>query len=186
VFSPKSWFQRLDLRAIVNRASYRYRWISISVIGGIVCAFLLFAAPVQADKGHGGGFIWYRVQSGDTLSALAQRYHTSIRALRKANRLKSTLIRRGQKLKIPVVSTSRPCGKTYRVRRGDTLRTIAKHCQVSVKQIKQWNGLKKNSLRVGQKLRVSLASVTTVDDQPFLLPSSIDLYQRVLPTPTLP
>lgn len=152
----------------------------------ISVAFLLLATPVQADKGSDGGFVWHRVQKGDTLSSLAQRYHTSVRAIRKANGLHSTLIRRGQKLKIPVAVQTSPCGKTYRVRRGDTLRTLAQRCRVSVKQIKQWNGLKKNSLHVGQKLKVSPASTSKAKNQPSLFPIGVDLYQRVLPTPTIP
>jgi hypothetical protein len=42
----------------------------------------------------------HRVRSGDTLLALAIRYKTSVRAIQRLNRLKSTLIRKGQTLTI--------------------------------------------------------------------------------------
>jgi membrane-bound lytic murein transglycosylase D len=42
----------------------------------------------------------------------------------------------------------------YRVRSGDYLGKIAKRYAVSVSSIKRWNGLKSNSLRVGQRLTI--------------------------------
>ena len=43
----------------------------------------------------------YTVKSGDTLSKIAQKYHVSVAAIKQKNNLKSTVIRIGQKLKIP-------------------------------------------------------------------------------------
>ena len=43
----------------------------------------------------------YTVKSGDTLSKIAQKYHVSVAAIKRKNNLKSTVIRIGQKLKIP-------------------------------------------------------------------------------------
>ena len=43
----------------------------------------------------------YKVKSGDTLSEIAQKYHTSVSKIKKANGLRSDLIRTGQVLKIP-------------------------------------------------------------------------------------
>jgi lysophospholipase L1-like esterase len=44
---------------------------------------------------------YYVVKSGDTLSAIASRKHTTVAALKRANNLSSDTIRVGQKLKIP-------------------------------------------------------------------------------------
>ena len=44
--------------------------------------------------------------------------------------------------------------KEYYVKSGDTLGHIAKRYKVSVRQIKQWNNLKSDFLRVGQKLKI--------------------------------
>ena len=44
--------------------------------------------------------------------------------------------------------------KIYLVKSGDTLSHIAKRHKVSVRQIKQWNNLKSDFLRVGQKLKI--------------------------------
>ena len=43
----------------------------------------------------------YKVKSGDTLSEIAEKYHTSVTKIKKANGLLSDLIRIGQVLKIP-------------------------------------------------------------------------------------
>ena len=43
---------------------------------------------------------------------------------------------------------------TYKVKKGDNLGSIAKKYHVSVKQLKQWNGLKSDFIREGQKLRI--------------------------------
>jgi membrane-bound lytic murein transglycosylase D len=40
----------------------------------------------------------------------------------------------------------------YRVKSGDVLGTIAERHGVSVKKIKDWNGLKSSKIRIGQKL----------------------------------
>lgn len=46
------------------------------------------------------------VQKGDTLSGIALRYGTSVRAIKRSNGLQSDLIRIGQKLRLPASSSS--------------------------------------------------------------------------------
>jgi len=47
-------------------------------------------------------YITYRVRRGDTLIKIARKFRTSVRAIKRANRLKGNLIRVGQRLRIPV------------------------------------------------------------------------------------
>lgn len=63
---------------------------------------------------------------------------------------------------IPVEETKGSKGKkgksaprTYKVRKGDTLYSVARKHGITVKQLKQWNGSKVNKLKPGQSLRVS-------------------------------
>jgi LysM repeat protein len=44
---------------------------------------------------------YYVVKSGDTLSAIASKYHTTVAAIKRANGLTSDTIRVGQRIKIP-------------------------------------------------------------------------------------
>lgn len=53
----------------------------------------------------------------------------------------------------PAASTP-PSKLVYRVKRGDTLSSIARGFQISVASLKKWNGLQTNSLRVGQRLTI--------------------------------
>lgn len=49
--------------------------------------------------------VYYKVKSGDTLSAIAARYGVTVQAIMQANGLKSTLIYAGSTLKIPSANT---------------------------------------------------------------------------------
>jgi LysM repeat protein len=46
--------------------------------------------------------VTHRVQNGETLSHLSRRYGTSTRAIRRANGLRSTMIRAGRRYVIPI------------------------------------------------------------------------------------
>jgi phosphate transport system substrate-binding protein len=50
---------------------------------------------------------------------------------------------------------SQPAARTYRVVAGETLYSIARRHNVDVAQIRAWNHLKDNTVKVGQELRVS-------------------------------
>jgi len=55
-------------------------------------------------------------------------------------------------------SSSSPSRQTYRVKRGDTLSSIARLFETSVSAIKKWNRLRSNSISPGQRLTVYTAS----------------------------
>ncbi|WP_233583424.1 LysM peptidoglycan-binding domain-containing protein, partial [Corallococcus sp. CA053C] len=74
----------------------------------------------------------YSVRSGDTLSGLAQRFHTSVGSLQKTNHIaNANHIRVGQKLSVPdsfqAAAPAKAGSKagSYTVRSGDTLSGIA-------------------------------------------------------------
>lgn len=99
----------------------------------------------------------YTVRSGDTLSRIAQKNSTSVTMLRDLNRLSNNNLKIGQVLKIPttkgsVAAVSSGSKERYKVKTGDTLSTIAEQHKVSVKEIKQWNSLKGDNIRIGQTL----------------------------------
>jgi LysM repeat protein len=69
------------------------------------------AGPVTGmtgSPGAGGGAEIYIVKSGDTLSKIARRYGTTVRAIESANGLSTTHIQVGQKLKIPAKAETTP------------------------------------------------------------------------------
>ena len=98
--------------------------------------------------------ITYRVQKGDTISKIAQRFHVSANEIRRINRLKSDTIKIGQRLTLNVtdIKRRRLQNSVYRVRKGDTLFTIAKRMHSSVSAIKDANHLDNHELKPGQRL----------------------------------
>lgn len=96
----------------------------------------------------------YTVKAGDTLSAIAARYKTTVAKLASLNGIKNpNVISVGQKLKI---SGSAPAAKQYyTVKRGDTLSGIAAKYKTTWQNLQKLNGLKNpNVISVGQKIRV--------------------------------
>lgn len=112
----------------------------------------------------------YTVRSGDSLSVIASKHHVPLALIKDINKLRNNNLRIGQVLNIPQGSTALASNtasttnqaaarRTYKVRRGDTLSHIATRQKVSVNEIKRWNRLSSNSLKVGQSLTL-LASNT--------------------------
>ena len=111
----------------------------------------------------------YKVKSGDTLGAIALKYSVTVAQLKSWNKLSSDLIHIGDILKISssaatssstasVASvTTAPASsvKTYKVTSGDSLSKIALKFKVTVSQLKSWNQLKSDFIKIGQVLKVS-------------------------------
>ncbi|CAD2072126.1 LysM peptidoglycan-binding domain-containing protein [Phocicoccus pinnipedialis] len=97
----------------------------------------------------------HKVKSGDTLSAIAVDYNTTVKALKKENKLSSDLILTGQELKIDEVEVKEET-KTHKVKSGDTVAKIANKYEVNVSDVVAWNDLESADLIfVGQVLNVS-------------------------------
>jgi membrane-bound lytic murein transglycosylase D len=113
-------------------------------------------------------YAYHRVRPGQTLSQLARRYHTSIRAIMVANNIRSrNFIRAGQKLKIPLRGSGRIQARAsetqgygssqplrYRVKRGDSLWLLARRHDTNIQEIMSLNRLKSSRLHIGQELLI--------------------------------
>ncbi len=132
----------------------------------------------KIQDGGDGERIVYRVKSGDYLGRIASRHRCSVAQIKRWNGLRSNNIRVGQRLVIykgggPSSSSSSastssssaasgsqspaPTG-TYTVKSGDTLSGIATRHGVTVAQLKQWNNLTSNNIKIGQKLKLNSSS----------------------------
>ena len=110
----------------------------------------------------------YTVRRGDTLSAIAVRYRTTVAAIMQANGLGSYTIYVGQRLTIPGTASSGAAssgsasngasqaatGGTYTVLRGDTLYSIAARHGTTVAAIMQANNLGSSIIYAGQRLAI--------------------------------
>ena len=96
--------------------------------------------------GPGPGEFEYVVQPGDTLWLLAQRFGTTVQAIKTLNNLTSDMLTIGQTLRIPDSIT------TYIVQSGDTLWLLAQRFGTTVQAIKTLNNLTSDVLMIGQTL----------------------------------
>jgi membrane-bound lytic murein transglycosylase D len=123
----------------------------------------------------------HRIRKGETLSSVAARYHVSIAALARENRLRSPYrLSIGQQLTIPGVAAAEPvrtadaadasrggrqAGRqsggaedetriTYTVQPGNSLQQVAELFSVQYRDLLKWNNLRSRTVKAGQKLVV--------------------------------
>lgn len=116
----------------------------------------------------------HKVKSGESLSVIAHNYGITTANLMKWNNLKSSKVFVGQELKVASPGATSSNGSatnvrstgytavTHVVKSGDYLGKIAEQYSVSVSSIKQQNNLRSNTLKVGQKLQISVPVKTTI------------------------
>jgi len=110
----------------------------------------------------------HKVQRGESLSVIASKYGTSVDEIVQTNKLKSNSLAVGQVLTIPggsrgpvqVPVVSNPVETetiTHVVKSGDYLGKIASTYKVPVETIKRENNLKSDTLKLGQKLKITVS-----------------------------
>lgn len=117
---------------------------------------------------------YHTVKKNETLLDIANKYNTTLTALKEANNLETTLVDEGQKLRVSnfeelpestinisteeslvVVTASENTSGIHIVENGDTLYSLAKRYGCTVDVLKSKNGLTSNLIKVGQELNVS-------------------------------
>ena len=110
-------------------------------------------------------FMNYTVKKGDTLYSIAKKYNLSVDTLISDNALKTNTLGIGKNLKIRTdnVEVIEECfgeeyipknSKTYIVKKGDSLYSIAKAYNTTVEGLKKKNNLTTNNLSIGQVLKI--------------------------------
>jgi len=112
------------------------------------------------------------VKEGETLLDISRKYKTSLTKLKHGNNLESTLITKGQKLRVKNFDKELKAisfgevNTTYEkdsrnntsnfhiVKGGETLYSLSKRYDLSLNEFKSHNNLSSNLIKVGQKLRV--------------------------------
>ena len=117
----------------------------------------------------------YKVQSGDTLYGIAQRYDLSVEDLADLNGLsRQAGLRVGQQLKLsgektvsePVSTAANAKTDIHTVKAGETLSSIARQYRLQVAYLASLNGLSSNSaIRVGQQLKVEALPQTNLSTE---------------------
>ena len=106
---------------------------------------------------HRAAWRFHIATQDDTLASIAQSFHVTTRELAAANGLQTDdSIHANQALVIPVPPPPvLAAHMRYRVRRGDTMVTLADRFGVTTSQLRRWNGLHGNRLPVGRTIYVS-------------------------------
>ncbi|MDA9951693.1 LysM peptidoglycan-binding domain-containing protein [Oligoflexaceae bacterium] len=95
----------------------------------------------------------YRVRRGDTLASIARKYGTSIRTLKKKNKMRSSRLYAGGTIRVPA-GAARAKSISHRVKRGENLSRISRKYGVSVSQLKKLNKLRRSHIYAGQVLKI--------------------------------
>ncbi len=108
---------------------------------------------------------YYKVKADDTLSRIANRFHTTVGTLQTINHKQDSTIHPGQVILVPrhvshasnhrSHQTSKHQGLrvSYQVKKGDSLSRIGEHYGVSIADLRHWNHLSRSQyIHPGQKL----------------------------------
>jgi membrane-bound lytic murein transglycosylase D len=112
--------------------------------------------------------VYHKVRSGETLSTIARKYSTTVKNIKRWTGIKSDKLRIGQRLIVgwsngvpPAKSSSKNATSTsdtkatyHKVRKGETLSTIARKHGTTVQKIKKANNIKGDNIQVGQRLSI--------------------------------
>ncbi len=94
----------------------------------------------------------YTVRRGDSLWRIAQRFGTTVDRIKRDNSLRGNTLQPGQQL---VIDGGTASGRTYVVRRGDTLSKIAGASRVPVRRLAEANGLTlRSTIYPGQRIHI--------------------------------
>ena len=124
-----------------------------------IMAFGIGAAANDASAAN------HKVQSGESLSTIAERYNVSVGSLKASNGLSSDLIYAGQTLQVGGTSSVKASANSgsevhYTIKNGDTLAEIAAAYGTTAQTLADWNGLRSvNTIHVGDVLVVKNGSV---------------------------
>jgi membrane-bound lytic murein transglycosylase D len=104
---------------------------------------------------------YHHVAAGDTLDSIARHYHTSPSAIREVNNLQGLDLQADSKIIIPITAGRSADARTvaysrkptrYKVRRGDTVSSVADDFGVPADRLRHWNRLKGDHLTSGRML----------------------------------
>ena len=128
---------------------------------GSSAKFETAVASIPVDKR-----VWWRyhkVQAGETLASIARTYHTAPKSIAAANDLDDDALAPESRLIIPIAPGKQTDATTYaraltryKIRKGDTVESVAENLGVSAKMIRTWNRIKGSSLAGRKTLLVHL------------------------------
>jgi len=116
----------------------------------------------------------YVVQSGDSISSIAKKFGISKETILWENKLtEKSVLRVGSRLTILPVT-----GITYKVEYGDNLSQISKKYKVSIADIKKYNNIDRDLLKLGQTLIIPTTNIPTYS--PYVAQGGSNTAQNII------
>ena len=127
--------------------------------------YLTNIAVIPMDKRASWRF--YKVASGDTLASIGRKYHTTPASIAAANDLQAADTLQPDHMLVIPVAAGAPVNAgvfskkilRYRVRKGDTVLSVADDFGIPPERLRQWNRLHGNQLLPGRILLIHPAAV---------------------------
>ncbi len=135
----------------------------------------------RTTEGRRIGLIRHKVKKGETFASIAKRYKTTVSAIKSSNKhLSKNALKSGSHLMIPIqgsrtvksaedketnvkkTQTSEEYAR-YKVKKGDTIFSLAKRFEMTVSELKKLNNLKGNNLKIGATLKVDKKAALSVE-----------------------
>ena len=126
----------------------------------IIATVIGSSAVAAVAATHAEGATTYKVQSGDSLWSIANKYNMSVSKLKSLNNITSNVIFPNQVLTVSGTTSSSSSTTTssnttyYTVKSGDSLSSIAVKYGTSYQKIMSLNGLNNYVIYPGQRLKV--------------------------------
>src|SRR5664279_2887519 len=147
----------LDLTpSLLRMTTPKDREFDLHLPAGTSDKFQTAVASIPADKR-----VWWRyhkVQGGETLASIARTFHSTPKAIAEANDLGDEAVNPESRLIIPIAAGKQSDTSTYahatthyKIRKGDTVESVAENFGVSVKMLRGWNHIKGDSV-AGRKV----------------------------------
>ncbi len=105
-------------------------------------------------------YILHAIVKGDTLYSIAKKYNTTVEKIKEFNNLESNNLQIGEVLKIPTIINLNNY-IIYKVKKGDTLYSIARTYNTTVLEIKNLNNLTSDNLSIDMNLKIPNPSDNT-------------------------
>jgi LysM repeat protein len=144
--------------------------------GGLAVGQLLKVPYVPKSKVQQNGSRTHKVTAGETLFSISRLYDVSVDDIKSWNSLPGNSLSTGQELvikkKSPVTETvtttvSKPVYGVHTVASKETLYSVARQYDITVQQIRDWNNLTIDEVKIGQTLLVAEPGITkTVETKP--------------------
>jgi murein DD-endopeptidase MepM/ murein hydrolase activator NlpD len=99
---------------------------------------------------------YHKVKSGESLEKIAKNYGVSLQEVLKANKnIDPKRLKVGEKMCIPQKTSAKTQDYAiYKVKKGDTLQSIAEKFGIDAQELKSFNNLKSEKVKEGQELKI--------------------------------